>query len=98
MLHALYDPRRPDVLVREQDLNPDAKTNNVVTIDKQGPTPADFPAGAPQGCHWMQVTDDIDGTGPAGSHLGPGNKLGTPTIVLRGMHAVRHFPLVAKKK
>jgi hypothetical protein len=44
----------------------------------------------------MQVHDDIDGTGPAGSQLSPANKLGTPEIVLRGQHAVRLYPLVLK--
>jgi hypothetical protein len=50
----------------------------------------------PAGTHWMMVHDDIDGTGPAGSQLAPANKLGEPTIVRRGMHAVRLFPLVRK--
>jgi hypothetical protein len=87
-LHVLYSPAHSD-FVRDVSGKP-------VTTEKSSPTRADAPAGSPAGTHWMQVTDDIDGTGPAGSHLGPANKLGTPEIVLRGMHAVRLFPLVRK--
>jgi hypothetical protein len=88
MLHVLYSPAHLD-FVRDGAGKP-------VTTEKHGPTRADAPADAPGGTHWMMVHDDIDGTGPAGSHLGPANKLGTPEIVLRGAHAVRLFPLVRK--
>jgi hypothetical protein len=88
MTHVLYDPVKLD-FVRDSAGKP-------VTTEKVGPTRADAPAGKQQGTHWMMVHDDIDGTGPAGSYLSPANKLGEPTIVLRGMHAVRLFPLVRK--
>ena len=89
MTHVLYSPAHSD-FVRDFDGKP-------VTTEKSSPTRADAPADVPGGTHWMQVTDEIDGTGPHGSHLGPANKLGTPEIVLRGAHAIRLFPLVAKK-
>jgi hypothetical protein len=87
-MFVLYSPAHSD-FVR------DAAGKPVVT-EKSSPTRRDAPAGSPAGTHWMMVHDDIDGTGPAGSHLGPANKLGTPEIVLRGAHAIRLFPLVRK--
>jgi hypothetical protein len=81
-LHVLYNPATLD-FVRDAKGKP-------VTCDTLGAV------ATPPGHYWMMVHDDIDGTGPAGSHLGPANKLGTPEIVLRGMHAVRLYPLVRK--
>jgi hypothetical protein len=81
-LHVLYNPTTLD-FVRDAGGKP-------VTCEKLGDV------ATPPGHYWLAVHDDIDGTGPAGSHVGPNNKLGTPSIVMRGMHAVRLFPLVKK--
>jgi hypothetical protein len=86
-LHVLYSPAHSD-FVR------DASGKPVVT-EKPSPTRADAPAGSPSGTHWMQVTDEDDST--MGRPDSPAVKRGEPTIVLRGMHAVRLFPLVLKK-
>jgi hypothetical protein len=82
-LYALYNPVNPHDLVK------DAK-GKVVTCEELGAVPT------PLGHYWLDVTDEIDGTGPGGSHLAPGfNKLGTSEIVLVPPgKAIRRFPLV----
>jgi hypothetical protein len=82
MTHVLYNPGKLD-LVRDKKGAP-------VTCERLGDVTT------PPGHYWLLVHDDIDGTGPHGSQLGPANKLGAPQIVLRGMHAVRLFPIVRK--
>jgi len=84
--HVLYDPAKND-FVRGVDGKP------VVTTLKS-PTRADAPAGSPFGCHWMAVTDEDDST-----VLQPDSPIavrGEPTIIMRGEHANRLFPLVLK--
>ena len=106
MLHVLYSPAHSDFL-RGADHKPITTTKAGPTradvadaiAAHHAPLSAELRAEAPEapaGTHWMMVHDDIDGTGPAGSYLSPANKLGVPTIVLRGAHAVRLFPLVLK--
>jgi hypothetical protein len=82
----LYSPAHSD-FVR------DAAGKPVVT-EKPSPTRADAPADAPAGTHWMMVTDEDDST--IHQPNGPAVKRGEPEIIMRGMHAVRLHPLVAK--
>jgi hypothetical protein len=85
-LHVLYSPAHTD-FVRDAHGKP-------VTTEKAGPTRADAPAGSPFGCHWMAVTDEDDST-----VLQPDSPIavrGEPTIIMRGGHAIRLFPLVLK--
>jgi hypothetical protein len=87
-MHVLYSPAHSD-FVRDFYGKP-------ITTDLKSPTRADAPDSAPGGTFWMAVYDDVDSTGPHGHQLGPANKLGEPTIVLRGEHAIRLFPLVPR--
>jgi hypothetical protein len=85
-LYALIQPDGQD-FVRDAHGKP-------VTTEKAGPTRADAPAGSPFGCHWMAVTDEDDST-----VLQPDSPIavrGEPTIIMRGGHAIRLFPLVLK--
>jgi hypothetical protein len=103
-LHVLYSPAHLD-FVRGADGKP-------ITTEKPSPTradvadvitahhaavPADLRAKAPEaphGSHFMQVTDEDDST--VFQPNSPAVKRGEPTIVRRGEHAVRLFPLIRK--
>ena len=85
-LHILYSPAHREFVADD--------TGKYITTDKPSPTRADAPASAPPGCHWMQCVDEDDST--VFQPNSPVVKRGEPTIVMRGAHAVRLFPLVRK--
>ena len=98
MTHVLYSPAHSDFVperhLAKDKTDPRYGSDKPITTEKPSPTRADAPDRSPAGTHWMGSSMKMIRrlAGPTA----PAVKRGTPEMVMRGMHAIRLFPLVRK--